>query len=568
MYESIALRDYQKECLEVILGHHSDGINRQLIVLPTGSGKTILMAALAKHFNKRTLLLAHREELIIQATEKIKLFWPDASIGICMADQDDIDKQVIIGSVQTCSKPKRLKRLQKINFELFMIDEAHHSPNDSYQAVITALGFKKDNQKLLVGVTATPQRSDKLGLGDTFEKVTFSRSISTMIKGGYLAPITSRKILTNFSLYKIRNSNGDFALSELSEAVNTPERNAFIVSKFQEYATDRKCIAFCCDVKHCHGLTNTFKDAGVNSAAVFGEMNSQERKSRLEAFKLGKIQVLTSCGILTEGYDEPSVNAIIMARPTRSSGLFTQCVGRGLRLWPGKENCLVLDFTDKHHTLDGVISLASAIPDLHQFENSEQQDRQEVDHTPKIEVMEECDRAFDILGSTRFLWVQVDDEWSLQDDDRNEIVMQPLNSGYLANLYKQDGSTIQIVSQPLPLEYCSGVCEDYARRHLKTSFADMKAPWMSTDSLPTQGQCDYLEKKGVYAEGMTRGQASIEIRKIIASKNKQRRSTANEPITFKQKYFLKNHGIDTSAMTKLQAMQAISRIKNEGVKYG
>jgi superfamily II DNA or RNA helicase len=568
MNESIRLRDYQIECLEFVSKEFDKGISRQLIALPTGSGKTVVMAAIAMHFNKKTLLLAHREELISQAVEKFKLFWPDVDIGICMADQDDMDCQIVVGSIQSCSRHKRLERLKERGFEFLMIDEAHHSTSDSYQSVINALGFNSSPQKLLLGVTATPQRSDKLGLEHIFEQVTFSRSISTMIKGGYLSPIVGRKILTNFTIGKISSSNGDFVINDLSEAVNTPERNIFIVSKFKEYAPERKGIAFCCDVQHCKDLSDAFKAAGIESTAVWGEMEAKERKTTLEAFKNGQIQVVTSCGVLTEGYDEPSVNSVIMARPTKSLGLFTQCIGRGLRLWPGKENCLVLDFTDKYHTIDSIMSLSSVLPEAANIENGLRIEQEEIDRNSKIEVLSECDHVFDILGSTRFIWVQVDDEWSLQDDDKNEIVMRPSCGKYIADLYYLDGSTIQIVSNPLPLEYCSGVCEDYARRHLKIAFADINASWMSANSAPTQSQCEYLEKKGAYAVGMTRGQASIEIRKIIASKNKQRRLMASEPITVKQQHFLQNRGIDTLAMTKLQAMQAIYKIKNEGLKYG
>lgn len=560
---NIALRDYQIEAITAVITSFKEGLNRQLISLPTGSGKTVVMAALAMQLNKKTLLLAHREELITQAVDKFKLVWPEASIGVCMAERDDVDCQIVIGSIQSCSRSKRLERLKEQGFELMMIDEAHHSASDSYQSVISALGFDCDTNRLLLGVTATPQRSDKLGLGATFNQVTFSRSISTMIKGGYLSPIIGRKILTSFSFQKIGSSNGDFAISDLSEAVNTPERNEFIVKKFKEYAPERKGIAFCCDVQHCKDLSNAFKSAGIESTAVWGDMEPLERKGALEAFKQGRIQVVTSCGILTEGYDEPTVSAVIMARPTKSSGLFTQCIGRGLRLWPGKENCLVLDFTDRHHTLDGIMSLSNTLPEASIVDDEQKTEDEEIDRRPKIEILYECDRVFDILGATRFIWVQVEGEWSLQDDDRNEIVMQPSCGGYIAALYFLDGASSQIVSSPLPLEYCSGVCEDFARRHLRISFADMKAPWMSTDSLPTQGQRDYLEKKRAYAEGMTRGQASIEIRTMIAAKNKQRRAMASEPITDKQRYFLQNRGVETSAMTKLQALQAISRIKKE-----
>jgi ATP-dependent helicase IRC3 len=561
---SIALRDYQKECLEAILSEFNSGVTRQLVSLPTGSGKTVIMGALARELKKKTIILAHREELIAQAVEKFNLVWPGVSIGVCMAERDEVDCHVVVGSVQSCCRPKRLERLRAQGFELMMIDEAHHAVSDSYQSVINELGFASGSNKLLVGVSATPMRSDKIGLGDVFEKITFSRSIGTMIKSGYLSPVVGRKILTNFSLEKIQTRNGDFDISDLSEAVNTEERNQFIVNKFKEYSGSRKGIAFCVDVQHCKDLADAFRKAGIASDAVYGEMLPIERKNALDGLKSGRIQIATSCGILTEGFDEPSIDLILMARPTKSHGLYIQCIGRGLRLWPGKENCFVLDFTDRGHNLDAIMTLSNTIPEVVHMEVHEKEgeaESEEIDRTPKVECFEICDREFDILGSARFLWVQVGDEWSLQDDEKREIVMQPVEGGYTAILYYPDGSSKQIVNKPLPLEYCSGVCEDYARRQLKIAFADAKAPWINAEALSTQGQRDYLEKKGAYAEGMTRGQASIEIRKIIASKNKQRRSMASEPITDKQRYFLKNYGVETMNMSKFQAMREIAQIK-------
>lgn len=568
---TIPLRDYQIECVETVFNESSTGINRQLVSLPTGSGKTVIMSAIAREYNKKTLLLAHREELLTQSIDKFKLFWPGVDIGLCKAEYNEIHNQVVVGSVQSCSRPKRLERLKEQGFELLLIDEAHHSVSDSYQSIINELGFASGSNKLLVGVTATPMRGDKQGLGDIFEKITFSRSIATMIRGGYLSPVLGRKILTNFSFERIRTRNGDFDLSDLAEAVNTPERNTFIADKFKEYAHDRKGIAFCVDVQHCKDLADALRRAGIASDAVYGEMPSLERQNVLAALKSGKIQIVTSCGILTEGFDEPSINVVLMTRPTKSPGLYIQCIGRGLRLWPGKENCFVLDFTDRGHNLDAVMTLSNTIPEAIQVKEREEEDqpREEIDRTSKIECLESVDKEFDILGSARFLWVQVGNEWSLQDDERREIVMQPTEGGYTAILYYPDGSSRQIVNKPLPLEYCSGCAEDYARRHLKIAFADAKAPWMSAAAQPTQGQRDYLEKQGAWRDRMTRGEASLEIRKIVAHKNKQRRLLSSEPITDKQRYLLINNGIDPSNLNKLTAMQAISKLKqNERVKYG
>jgi superfamily II DNA or RNA helicase len=139
----VTLREYQQEALEEVYKWFIAGLNSQLIVLPTGSGKTILMAAIGQHFNKRLLLLAHREELIQQAVEKFKLYWPEADIGICKAEREEISHQIVIGSVQSCSRPKRLVKLKEQGFEILLIDEAHHASADSYQKIIEELGFKK-----------------------------------------------------------------------------------------------------------------------------------------------------------------------------------------------------------------------------------------------------------------------------------------------------------------------------------------------------------------------------------------------------------------------------------------
>jgi ATP-dependent helicase IRC3 len=564
----IALRDYQLEAINAVTVSFLEGVNRQLVTLPTGSGKTIVMAALAMQFNKKTLLLAHREELITQAVEKFRLVWPEASIGVCMAERDEIDRHIVIGSIQSCSRPKRLERLKEQGFEVMMIDEAHHSSAESYQNVINDLGFVKGSKKLLIGVTATPQRADSQSLGKTFDKITFSRSIGTMIKAGYLSPVIGRKILTNFILQRIASSGGDFVISDLSEAMNTPERNSFIVDKFKTYADKRKAIAFCCDVQHCKDLSDAFRDAGIESSSVWGDMEPLERKRTLEAFKQGQIQVVASCGILTEGYDEPSIDSIIMARPTKSASLYTQCVGRGLRLWPGKSDCLVMDFTDRHNNLDSIMSLSCVIPEAAHINEEAVSTDEEKDRRPKIHALHDIDKEFDILGTARFIWTSIgDDEWSLIDDKKREIVIQPSKGGYIATLYFPDGTSRHIVLNPLPLDYCSGVCEDFARRNLEIAFADASKPWMSNSSYPTQGQINYLENQGVDCSNMNRGQASMTIRQIISMKNKQRRLLANEPITSKQKYLLNCHGVDTNNMTKLQAMQAISKIKQNAVNY-
>jgi ATP-dependent helicase IRC3 len=559
----ILLRDYQEQAIEKIRDSFEKGVTRQLVTLPTGSGKTVIMAALARSLGKRTLLLAHREELITQAEAKFKMVWPDVDSGICMAGQNDTGNFVVFGSVQSCSRDSRLQELRRNDFELLLIDEAHHANSPSYQKIIGEVFSAGHKKRLMVGVTATPMRSDNEELGDVFEEITYSISIGSMIRAGYLSPVVGRRILTKTSLQGIHTRAGDFAVGELSEAVNTPERNAFVVENYGKYAARRKGVAFCCDVQHCKDLAEAFLKADIPSKAVYGDMCPIERRNALQELKSGQIQVVTSCGVLTEGFDEPSISCVVMARPTKFKGLYIQCVGRGLRLHPSKSDCLVLDFADEGHNLETIASLGSTIPESeHVGERQEPIEKEKVAHS--VNIRRVCDEEFDILGATRFIWIPIgDDEWSLADDTGNEIVMSPHNGGYIATAYWKDGREGHIVSSPLPIEYCSGCCEDFARYRFVLNYASTESPWLNCSLPPSDGQLAYLEKKGIATEGMTKAQASMKIREVIAKQKKQFRQMGREPATAKQAYFLKEAGVNPEGMTKLDAMKIIANIKKE-----
>jgi len=560
--KKITLRDYQTEAIEAVIKAHQENINRQLIALPTGAGKTIIMAAIARHYNKRVLILAHREELIIQARDKFKHVWPSANIGICKAQSKQYNNQIIIGSVQSCSQQKRLEKLKQQNFDILMIDEAHHVPATLYQKIIDVLGFKSGN-KLFIGVTATPERSDKRQLGDTFEKIVYTKTIGELIKAEYLAPVIGRKILTNISLKGVHTYSGDFNIQELSEAVNIPERNEFIVDKFIEHAHNRKTIAFCTDVQHCKDLAHAFNKRNVKAAPVWGDMPPKKRSQILKQFKQGKIHILTSCGILTEGYDEASVTAICMARPTKSKSLYIQMIGRGLRTHPNKQNLLVLDFTDKSNNLNSIISLNTTIPEATVV--TERKKQQVPIKKPRIKSDINIDQEFDIVGQMQFLWIDIGNgEWSLADDNRNEIIISPVedNSLYLANIYYyRNPQPHPVVLNPLPLGLCKNACEEYAHKNLSVNYAQKLSQWKGRKDRPSLAQKEFLRSKNISAISLNFIQADMLIRRIIALENKRRRNVTYRLITPAQEYFLKQHGVDTLGMDKFQAIRQIALIK-------
>lgn len=354
---SIELRDYQQEAVDAVISEFKNGVTKQLVALPCGTGKTVIFSALIKHFNTKTLVIAHRTELLKQASDKLKRFWPEAPIGFFNAEQKDIQKQVVIASIQSVSRIPTVVRIGKAGFKLLIIDEAHHSPADSYMRLIKCV--KPD---LLIGVTATPERGDKKSLEKCFDKIVYSKEIPEMIDAGWLCQVEGRKIATYVSLDDVKTRMGDYAVDELEKVINIKERNKLIVTKYKKHAKNRKTVAFCNSVEHCIELAKEFHKRGVKAEAIYGAMPTDKREKILEDLARGRLKVVTSCNVLTEGFDEPSVNCIIMARPTKSRPLYIQMAGRGFRPSKGKKNCLVLDFIDQDHRLRSRLTLKGIVP--------------------------------------------------------------------------------------------------------------------------------------------------------------------------------------------------------------
>ena len=230
-----------------------------------------------------------------------------------------------------------------------IIDEAHHSHAKSYKKLIHGI-----EHKLLIGFTATPRKGNL----DVFDKIVYSKDIATMIDQGYLSKVIGRKILTGVKLSGVSTSKGDYAIGELSRAIDIESRNKIIVKKFSLHAGMRKkAIAFCATISHAESLTREFKANSIKSEVIHSKLKPDLRSKRLNGLRNGRIKVLTSVGILTEGFDLPEIDTIIMARPTQIKGFYIQMAGRGLRIAKNKTDCLIMDFNDEDHSLKQVISL-------------------------------------------------------------------------------------------------------------------------------------------------------------------------------------------------------------------
>ena len=343
------LRPYQRDAIDAVIAARRAGVRRMLVCLPTGAGKTVIFAHLAKLAKRRVLVLAHREELLFQAKDKLSsALDQDAIVAIERGpDRATKDAHVLVCSIRSLHEARLDEVLSGRDFGLVIYDECHHAAADDNLRVLRQLGaFDPEWTGTLLGFTATTERGDGKGLDSVFERIVYSRSLTEMIGDGFLAPLRGFRISTAADLRGVTQGGQDFDVTELSEAVDIEERNALVARSIQELARDRRTIAFCVTVNHARNLCRSLNALGVPSGIVHGEMPREARARALEDFRVGRTQVLTNVAVLTEGFDDPGVSCIAMARPTRSEGLYAQCVGRGTRLAPGKRDCLVLDFVD------------------------------------------------------------------------------------------------------------------------------------------------------------------------------------------------------------------------------
>jgi ATP-dependent helicase IRC3 len=345
----IILRPYQRECIEAVLTARRQGVRRLVVCLPTGAGKTVIFSELARLARKQVLVLAHREELLSQAREKLEAALGGKRVVSIErgADRAPENARVLVCSIRSLHEERLARVLRGRDIGLIIYDECHHAAAEDNQRVLRQLGaFDEGWAGTLLGFTATTSRGDGRGLDTVFQKIVYSRLLPEMIQDGYLAPLRGYRISTAADLTRLSPDSADFREEELAEAVDIEERNALVARSIQELARDRRTIAFCVTVNHARNLSRCLNLLGVPAGIVYGAMPAEARAEILADFRSGRVQAITNVAVLTEGFDDPGTSCIAMARPTRSEGLYAQCVGRGTRLHPGKKDCLILDFVD------------------------------------------------------------------------------------------------------------------------------------------------------------------------------------------------------------------------------
>jgi superfamily II DNA or RNA helicase len=531
------LREYQVEALNRVAQAMDRGVRRQLLVAATGLGKTIIFAALAERMGGRTLILAHRDELVAQAAAKVREVWPGVDVGIVKADLDYVHSQVVVASVQTLARARRLARLAATPlFNLVVVDEAHHTAADTYRRVLDAVGAGKQNGPLLLGVTATPDRGDGKGLDDLFDEITFTADMVWGIRAGYLADVRGLRVhMDSLDLGSIRTRHGDYDQGQVGAALEAGAVEELVYRAWREHASDRQTLVFTPTVATAAIVANYFVRAGVRAEWVSGDTPLDQRRALLRQYKNGEVQVLANCAVLTEGYDDPRTDCIVVARPTKSRALYAQMVGRGTRRHPEKTDLLVLDVVGATlaHSLVTVPSL---------FGIEEEEDRRKAETTPLSVVLQERDDRLVALGrltaveadmfrqmrGSGIAWVRITDrrtgnvvayERALGGKNRPRVAVRHDIRGWIAEVRPAEGRAKTLIAD-VTLDLAQGVAEDFIRKQGIDALVNLDAPWRQRE--PTAKQVEAARKWRLRIDpNWTAGELSDALDRHIAQRKRR-----------------------------------------------
>ena len=465
------LRPYQAEAKQAILAAWDEGYRKTLLVLPTGCGKTVVFSSVTENqVNKghRVLIMAHRGELLDQAADKLKEASGLDSV-LEKAESTSLGSflPVTVGSVQSLAQEKRLARFPNNYFQDIIVDEAHHCLSDSYKRVLDH--FPNAN---ILGVTATPDRGDMKNLGEFFDSKAYEYSMTEAIREGYLCPIKAQMIPLELDIADVGISSGDFSAGEIGHALEPYLHQ--IASEMANYCRGRKTVVFLPLIATSQKFCAMLNDAGLRAAEVNG--NSDDRSEVLADFEAGKYDVLCNSMLLTEGWDCPSVNCIVVLRPTKIRSLYQQMVCRGMRLSPGKTELLLLDFlwmTERHDLCrpSALISKDEAIA-------------KKIDER----MVEDAD-GFDLIEA---------------EEQAERDILAERESALAKQLAEMRGKKRKLVD---PLQYALSIAAEDLTNYVPT-FAWEMAP-------PSEKQIAFLERRGIFADSVRNaGLASLLIDRL------------------------------------------------------
>ena len=350
MGQTIELRDYQQEATENLQKMREDGKTIALLYHATGVGKTITAATDAKAVGGRTLFLVNALKLASQAKETFAKVWPEATLGEYTGSQKDMTQTVIFATVQSISKD--LEKFSFTDFDYLIVDECHHAAANTYQKIFTYF-----HPKFILGLTATPERSDGEDMLELFQNVAHKMDLKTAVERGVLVPIRCIRVKTNIDLTDVRINGIKYNSQDLESKLFIPERNQLIVDTYLKYVNGKKTVIFCASVDHAAEIAKLLRENGVKAEAVSGRDRVEIREKILKDYETGSTNVLCAGDLLNEGWDSPHTTVLFMARPTMSKTIYMQQLGRGTRRCPGKDDLLVIDFVDNANMFNMPYSL-------------------------------------------------------------------------------------------------------------------------------------------------------------------------------------------------------------------
>jgi superfamily II DNA or RNA helicase len=537
MTAMLKLRDYQSAAIDATRQAWAGGIRRAAVVLPTGAGKTVVFAHLAAIMHERgvrTLVLAHRDELIEQAAAKLRAVAPDLRVGIVKGARREIrGRDVIVASVQSLVRQPRRDELARAGIRLVIVDECHHGVANTYMSILRDLGcFDEDPMTgaYALGVTATLGRSDRVALGQVWQEVVYKRDIVEMIREGYLVNARGVRVrVEGLDLAAVKRRHGDFADQALAEAMHAALAPKAVARAYGEHAAGRQGILFAPTVEMAYEMAEALRGEGVAATGIDGGMAMGERRAVLADFQRGDVQVVTNCMILTEGFDAPWCSAVVIARPTSSAPLYVQMAGRALRPHPGKQDALILDVVGVtgRHKLASVVDLVGAdrvekLPDdLAEYDEIDLlglDEAQSAGPAPRLPGADGplVSEIVDLFGTRRQAWLRTArGVWFLSAGDNLIFLAPGMEVGrYSVARCPAKAAGGEFVRQDLDLDMAMSWGEQYAGEAFVLTRRG--ATWRERE--PSQGQLNTAHVMSLPADGMNRGQLSDAISTVIASR--------------------------------------------------
>lgn len=520
----LALRPYQHEALAAIRAAYATGVRRPLVVLPTGAGKTVVFAHLIRDLPGRALVLAHRDELIGQAADKLGQVDPSAIVGRVQAEWDEWRAPVVVASVQSLAQPGRLARYRPGHFSTIVVDEAHHATARTYRTILGHLGaLDAGTDVLTVGVTATPDRGDGVGLGHVFERIVYERGLPEMIAEGYLVPLRGIRVAIDADFGTLKVRAGEVSESDAARVLLDHDAPGLVAAAYRRHAAGQRAIVFTPTVQVAEACAAALVAAGVRAESLDGTTPPDERRAILARLRSGAASVVCNCGVLTEGFDEPRVSCVIVARPTRSRGLYCQMVGRAARLYPGKTHATILDVvgsTREHQLLTLADLTGKAIKDTDGKAVAPGTTQGE-DYQLAVPLDPTCvgGTSVDLFSGREFGWIPLGEAFVLPAGD-GWVLLEPQpkdDERWWVIAQRGRGDVPELVEHSLDLGYAQGVAEDMVRRLGAAALARGDAEWRRRAA--SGGQMLALSKWGVRPDtALTAGAASDLLTATIAQK--------------------------------------------------